>query len=142
MYSRRPRRRFLREGYYDKYKAEGNWVKMKADKKGLTITLQRLDDDELDELREAVEDNNFEFAYEMFEDIIANSEFVFHQNLGDSGLGMTDAPGFSLGIDVYGYDDDEFDDEDGRLFYYNNYARYFIIEELLNKGKVFFHEAK
>ena len=139
MYSRRPRRRFLHEGFYDKYKAEGNWVKMKADKKGLTITLQRLDYGELEELKDAVENNDYNFAYEMFEDIMGNSPFEYHADLGYSGFGMTDAVGFSLGIDVY--DDDEVDDEDGRLFYYKDYYVRFFLEELLEDGKVFFHSA-
>lgn len=52
---------------------------------------------------------------------------IFHFNLGESGFGMTSAPGFV-------YEDDE-------VWYFNDYAIRSFVEDLNTNNKAIFHYA-
>jgi hypothetical protein len=82
-----------------------------------------------------------EIANDLFDDVQGNSEYDFHQDLGDMGFGLTDAPGITYG---YHYDDNnEYNEygENAEVYYYNYYMLKNFIEELLEDGFVEFHKA-
>jgi len=96
-----------------------------------------------DEGKEWIEENgplteqNFS---DLFEDIQGNSEMMYLQNLGDAGLGMTEAPGITDGY-FYGEKGELENHADAKLWYYNDYAINDFAEKLSNDGEVDFDEA-
>ena len=93
--------------------------------------------------KEEIEDNPnfnvFDF-YDIFDDIRSNSELYFLENLGEYGLGMSDAPAIT---DGYYYDDDigftDYDNiEDSEIFYYSDYMTKDFMKELYKNGFVIF----
>ncbi len=77
---------------------------------------------------------------EYFDDIRGNSELMFFFNLGEVGLGMTDAPGIT---DKYYYDDDGSltGPESADLYYYEPYQVNDFTETLKRDGSVTFNKA-
>jgi hypothetical protein len=90
-------------------------------------------------LEDGLTEDNFD---EYFEEIQSNSEYIYHYDLGQSGFGLTEAPGITLG---YGYDDNgEFTDEgndDSEVYYFNEYQIESFVDKLIDKGFVIFQKA-
>ena len=80
--------------------------------------------------------------FNFFEQIRCNSEFIYFDNIGEAGFGLTSAPGIT---DGYYYNDDaELTDEghnDSAVYWYPNYCIIDFIEELYTKGQTFFQKA-
>jgi len=95
-----------------------------------------------DEGKEKVNEDGlhyFNFC-DYFEDIQCNSEFIFHEDLGDSGFGLTSAPGIS---DGYYLCDDNHNEyitsfDDSKLYYFNDYMVVDFCEVLNSNGQVTF----
>ena len=64
---------------------------------------------EVNEMRED-EKSDADIMYELFEDITANSELIYHSDLGDSGFGLTSASGITDGY--YYNDNGDFEESD------------------------------
>lgn len=83
---------------------------------------------------------NYDTFSDFFDDIRANSELYYLENLGSYGLGMSDAPAIT---DGYYYDDDgEFTDndhDDSQIFIYEDYYTKDFTEELYKNGYVIFN---
>lgn len=112
---------------------EYNYLNMDMVKNGdmkLTLTEEGL---------EKVEDEgiNYDNFYDYFDDIRANSEFIYFGSLGDAGLGMTEAPGIT---DGYYFDDDGniVEENDSEIYWYPNYIMKDFTEELSKNGSVIF----
>jgi hypothetical protein len=121
----------------DQYDQEGEYVGIKLSKNALTLYLT---DDGRAKISEDTEKSEVNFIEEYFEDIQVNSEIDFHDDLGERGFGLTEAPGFSI---EYGYNDDgEYVDSNGhgQVFYYDNYMITNFIEVLQRDGKVIFNK--
>lgn len=75
--------------------------------------------------------------YEFFEDVEGNSDYKYFDNLGESGLGMSDAPCI---VDGYYYGDDGETSlyEDSEIFMYYDYYKKDFTKELLENGYVIF----
>ena len=74
------------------------------------------------------------YFWEVGEDIWTNSEYDYSSNLGDSGFGLTEAPGI-----IMGNRDDSGDWEDDVLvWYYNDYMIRSFLDDMMNgDGAVF-----
>jgi len=98
-----------------------------------------------DEGKEKVKEDgiNYENFIDYFDDIRANSEYVYWESIGDAGLAMSDAPCIT---DGYYFDDDGiFTDEkhdDSEIFWYPDYVVKDFTEELYKKGYVIFETNK
>lgn len=76
----------------------------------------------------------------LFEDIESNSDFTYSENIGNLGLGLTDAPGFLFSYTMS--DEGSFEETtDSVLYYYNEYAINNFVEELFENGVVEFTQA-
>ena len=79
---------------------------------------------------------------DFFEQIRCNSEFIYFDDMGEAGFGLTSAPGIT---DGYYYNDDaELTDkghDDSAVYWYPNYCITDFIEELYTTGKTFFQKA-
>lgn len=85
--------------------------------------------------------NECEIISNLFEDVEGNSEYIFHCNIGESGFGLTSAPGIT---DGYSYDDKGFTTEipeTAKVYWFPDYAIKLITEELQEKGECFFPSA-
>ena len=78
--------------------------------------------------------------YELVEDITTNSAFEYHWNLGEAGIGGTDAPAFTYEYSLGDAGEYEENDE-SELYYFNDYAITPFMEELRDKGEVYFIKA-
>ena len=82
-------------------------------------------------------------ADEYFEDVQGNSEYIYHNDLGQSGLGMTSGEGIT---DGYHYaDGGEYEtefSESAKLYWFPNHQIQFWGDILKDDGSVFFMEAK
>jgi len=128
----------------DKYETGGEvgrefqYLKLTPKDNGLEISLTK-------EGKEKVKEDGLTYdnAYDYFEDIQGNSEYLYHNNLGESGFGLTDAEGIT---DGYHYGDDgEYETdypESAKLYFFNRSALVFWGDELKEEGSVFFTEAK
>lgn len=124
------------EVYFTSLIHEGEYLILKPSEKGLTIELTEEGKEEIDEISS---DHDF---YDFFEDIQGNSDYEYHSDLGSSGFGMTDAPGITYG---YYYDDDgdcvDDDSSYSEIYLYGNYVIKSFLDELKEKGEVFFISA-
>lgn len=80
--------------------------------------------------------------YDFFEQIRCNSEFMYFDDMGEAGFGLTSAPGITEGY--YLDDDAELTDkghDDSAVYWYPNYMITDFIEELYTTGKTFFQKA-
>ncbi len=142
-------KRFLETGKYDLYGSsemkhggeagqEFEYIKLVPKEHGLEVQLTK------EGIQKIKEDGiTYQNADEYFEDIQGNSEFIYHNNLGDSGLGMTEAEGITDGYyfgDEGGYKTDHPDS--AKLYYFNDYAIRFWGDDLKEEGKAFFQEHK
>lgn len=82
--------------------------------------------------------NVFNFS-DFFDDIRANSELYYIDDLAEFGLGMSSAPAIT---DGYYYDDDgtftDEDHDDSEIFIYDNYMIKDFTKELYDNGYVIF----
>jgi hypothetical protein len=112
----------------------GEYLTLEVEKSGnLIISLT-------DEGKEWVKENGpvtYDNFHDLFEDIQGNSELMYFQNLGDSGLGMTEAPGFTQGM-YYGEDYELRAPEDANLWWYPDYMIIDPFEKLSAGEKVVF----
>ena len=129
--------------YADGGEAENNWngeyLTITANKNRMVIKLTNEGIQEVNEMRED-EKSDAEIMYELFEDINANSELIYHSDLGDSGFGLTSASGVTDGYNYNDNGDLEESDETARLYYFNDYALRSEIDDLLN-GELFLNGA-
>jgi hypothetical protein len=82
--------------------------------------------------------------YDLFEDIQANSEMMYFDDMSDVGLGMSSSPCIT---DGYWYSDDNLGylepvDDTARIFWYPNYSIKDFTEELVENGYVVFEVDK
>lgn len=109
--------------------------------KGLKISLN---EEGIELVKELKEDNksDFEIWNELFEDITANSEYNFHNDIGDSGFGLTNIEGIT---DGYYYDDNgQYKTdylESAKVYWFPNYMILSSIDEMIEKGSVIFDDA-
>lgn len=101
----------------------------------LKISLNATGEQEVDD--EGMTEDDF---YNYFDDIRANSEYNYFENLSDVELGMSDAPCITY---AYYYDDDgEFtnngNEQYSEVYWYPNYVTTSFTEELKENGFVIF----
>lgn len=80
----------------------------------------------------------FQNFSDYFDDIRANSNLLYFDSIGDTGLGMSDAPCI---LDGYFYDDNTLKEEDDfatEIYWYPNYMIKDFTEELYKNGYVVF----
>lgn len=110
----------------------GNWISVVGDED--RITLKLADDDAIEEINDqrSIGMSDDEIVAYLFEDVAANSDLYWHTDLGDSGLGMTNASGVTK---AYFLDDDGSFKEDYRndsqVYYFNDYMIKSPVDELL-----------
>lgn len=120
----------------------GRYVNLEVVENGLWI---HLTDEGREELNDIIERKHeyldYEF-YELFDDIRANSVWLYHDDMGEAGFGLTNAPGFTYEY-VTG-DDGELElvtpDSEGKIYWFPNYMVESFVETLLSEGKVFFDD--
>jgi hypothetical protein len=110
----------------------GEYLTITADKNKMVI---KLTDEGIEEVNEMREENksDSQIMYELFEDINANSELIYHDDLGESGFGLTSASGVTDGY-YLSDNGDEYEEagKDARLYYFNDYMLRSEIDDLLN----------
>ena len=116
-------------------KREFRYLILEPDPNGLWIHLTSEGKEELENTEEITDDN----FYDLFEDVQGNSEYIFHSDLGQSGLGLTEAPGITDGyiMNDNGSDYEEYYDSGIIYIYPDSYKKSFM-EDLFFNGKVFF----
>jgi hypothetical protein len=83
-----------------------------------------------DNERTPLEDAYMEkFLYELFEDISSNSEWDYANDLGESGFGLTNSPGFIFG----NRDEDGEWEDDVEVFHFNWYMLRSFLEDMVEK---------
>lgn len=78
--------------------------------------------------------------YDMLDDVQGNSEYIYHSNIGDSGFGLTSAPGITDGY--YLNDDGEYEasDETSSVYWYSGYETNSFIDDLIEDGETYFQK--
>lgn len=110
------------------------YVTLKKYKNKLVVELT---DEGREEVKELKEDGkgDYDIMPELFEDVQGNSEYVYHHDLGASGLGMTDVEGVTFRVNV---DEDGSypitEDEGAKVYFFNDSAIRSPLEDLL-KGE-------
>lgn len=113
------------------------YVIMEVLPNGLKLSLTQEGKDKANE--DGISENDFS---DYFEDIQGNSEYMYFPNLGDAGLGLSEAPCITHGY--YYNDNGELIDEghnDSKVYYYSNYMISNFTDVMLNDGSVFFQKA-
>jgi hypothetical protein len=118
---------------------KGRYLELLPTENGLKVVLTPEGKEEL-ELADEDKIRTQDLMSELFEDIQGNSEWLFHSDLGESGFGMTNAPGISHG---FIYEDGKYEEYGDccEVYYDNDYAINNFLEELLEKGEVFLNKA-
>jgi len=115
---------------------EGNFIVFSFTANGnlkITLTPEGIEKAESESLSEL----NFD---EYVEDITTNSDYDYVWNVGEIGLGLTDAPGILFAYDIAD-DGDYLETEDSELFYYEPYQLHDFGEMLKKNGYVVFDKA-
>lgn len=124
------------ENFWDIYAPSGRYLEMEILKNG-DLKISLTDDGILEVDETGISIDNF---YDYFDDIRANSEYLYFEDLGKAGIGLTDSPGIT---DGYYYDDDgELTDEehdDSSIYWYPNYIVKDFTEDLMENGYVIFN---
>jgi len=142
---------FTDDGKISRYKKGGKvfnrsfrYLELKPGKTGLELSLT----EEGKEFAKEKKDEGVADVFilpDLFDDVQGNSEYIFHPNMGDSGFGLTDAPGITDGYhhseDVHGAFDTDFP-KTARVFWYPQYENHDMVEDMLEEGKVVLTEAK
>lgn len=94
--------------------------------------------------KEKVEDDGIdEYKFsDYFEDIQSNSDYMYYDDISDTGLGMSNSPSI---LDGYYYDDDDklkTDYDDSMIWIYNDYMIKDFTKELVEDGFVIFQNTK
>ena len=85
----------------------------------------------------------YDNAPEYFDDIQGNSEYIYHDNLGESGFGMTGSEGITDGYHFESPGEFLTDfPESAKVYFFPNYQVQFWGDILKDDGSVFFTEAK
>lgn len=114
---------------------KGEFVEMNVMENGLGLMLT-LTPDGIEEVADiGTDEDRF---IEIFEDIQVNSDWMFHLDMGNSGFGLTEAPGFTAGY--VQNDDGEFASthDDSAVYYYKDYVIKNFMSELYPNGSVIF----
>lgn len=126
---------FINEGN-TKFNHSGRYIELEVDPNGLWVILteegRKEAEENKDDEKHRLCENNF---YEYFEDIQANSEWLYFDDMGEAGFGLTNAPGFTVGVSDYLTDDV---DDDAEVYWFPNYMVENFCETLIEEGKVFF----
>ena len=106
---------------------------------GLELAINEEGREEVKEWQEG-EMGDYEIMGELFDTVQGNSEYMWHEDLGDRGFGLTSAPGIT---DGYYYDDDmnltdKGQEDSAELYSFMGYEIHSPLELLLRDGKVFF----
>jgi hypothetical protein len=113
----------------------GEYISLKMTKNGLEISLTKKGKEKVKE--DGITEENF---YDYFEDIQANSEFLY---FAESPVGLTDAPVITDGL--YYDDDGELTDKghsDSEVYWYPDYAIKSFADELKEEGNTFFDKSE
>lgn len=118
--------------------ASGRYITLETTSDGLWLHITPEGKQEMDE--NFTEDK----FWNIFEDIQVNSEWMYHDDIGEAGFGLTSAPGFTDGyfIDDDGNLSDEGHEEDSEVYWFPNYQVESFTETLITEGKVFFDKAE
>lgn len=136
-----------KEGYVNKYEGGGYTAPITPTSREfrylrLTKYPNKLKVELTEEGREKAEEDGLDFQnfFDYFDDIQGNSEYLFHDDGGAAGFGMTEAPVIS---DGYYFDEDGklVPNVDSDVYYYNNYMITDFAEVLREKGEVEFDKA-
>lgn len=128
---------FITESHLYDQKGEYVGVKIHPNSLELYLTAKGEEKIDTDDEMSLLEDN---FMTEYFEDIQVNSDIIYHSDLGSSGFGLTEAPGFTIGYDIN--DHGEYvETSDSQLYYYNDYMIHSFVDILKKEGRVFFKKA-
>lgn len=123
----------LNEMYMSKY--TGQYLELEQlDNGDLKITLTPEGKEEAQNI-----DLNIYNFNDLFDDIRANSDLYYIDDVGEFGLGMSSAPAITDGY--YYNDEGEFtddDNDDSEIFIYNDYMIKDFTKELYNNGYVIF----
>lgn len=87
--------------------------------------------------------SDYEIWYELFEDVRANSEYIFHDDIGESGFGLTDSEGITDGY-FYSDNGDGFETEypeSAKVYWFPNYMISSPLDIMIESGDVIFTKA-
>ena len=111
----------------------GNWLSVTGDKTKLVLTLTDDAREEIEEMRNYYDRSDSDIMAMLFEDIQANSELYWHDDLGNAGFGLTSASGITDGY--YLNDDGDYVADwrhgDSQVYYFNDYALRSEVDDLL-----------
>ena len=104
-----------------------------------------LNEEGIELVKELKEDgkSDSDIWYELFEDVRGNSEYIFHDDMGESGFGLTDAEGITDGYFVSdngdGYETSY--PEFAKVYWFPNYMITSPLDKMFEEGNVFFTKA-
>lgn len=110
-------------------------LKLKLNKEGK----QKVEEDMADHK------DQYDIWYDLFDDIIGDSEYIFHKDMGESGFGLTNAEGITDGYHYVGETRKMYDADfpkSANVYWYPNYQVKNPLEELYEDGSVFFTKAQ
>lgn len=115
----------------------GEFISLEIIENGLKIKLNSSkEEDARDEIGN-IDEVSFN---RLFEDIESNSDFIYSENIGNLGFGLTDSPGILFSYNIS--DEGSFEETtDSVLYYYNDYAINNFVEKLFENGEVKFTQA-
>lgn len=118
---------------------KSNYITLSVYNTGIEISINRGMKRNFRELCKDLQFDENNIMSEIFEEIQCNSEFMYHFDLGESGFGITSAPGISF---AYGLTEDPnnpySESEDSELYWYPDYCVSSFIVRLHDTGKIFF----
>lgn len=117
----------------------GKYLELFAENNGLRVVLTEEGKEEIQELNDKKNGIVSDIMYDLFEDIQGNSEFLFHHDMGVAGFGLTSAEGITDGyyIDDNGNYHTEYPIS-AKVYWFPAYETTSIVDELIDKGEVFF----
>ena len=116
-----------------------NYISLEKIQYGLKITINSegmeiLEDADVGEIKSE------NIMFELFEDVRGNSEYEYHSNMGDIGLGLTSAPGITDGFFINDEGDFE-ENESAEAYFFSDYMIINFIEKLMTEKSVVFNKA-
>lgn len=114
-------------------------------KGGLKVSLNK---EGIEEVKDLKSDNksDTDIWFNLFEDVHGNSEYIFHSDMGESGLGMTSAEGITDGYHYEGEDRSNLYKTDypesAKVYWFPNYMVESSLDTMIEDGKVLFTEAE
>ncbi len=114
-------------------------------KGGLELSLNKEGIEEVKDLKSDSKSDT-DIWFNLFEDVHGNSEYIFHSDMGESGLGMTSAEGITDGYHYEGEDRFNLYKTDypktAKVYWFPNYMVESSLDTMIKDGKVFFTEAE